>query len=30
GLGSVAWQRAVLDEAHVIKGHRQATAQAAA
>lgn len=29
GLGSVSWHRAVLDEAHVIKGHKQATAQAA-
>ncbi|CAJ1407203.1 unnamed protein product [Effrenium voratum] len=28
GLGSVSWHRAVLDEAHVIKGHKQATAQA--
>lgn len=28
GLGSVKWYRAVLDEAHVIKGHKQATAQA--
>lgn len=28
GLGSVPWYRAVLDEAHVIKGHKQATAQA--
>lgn len=28
GLGSVTWYRAVLDEAHVIKGHKQATAQA--
>lgn len=24
GLGSVKWYRAVLDEAHVIKGHKQA------
>ena len=24
GLGSVTWYRAVLDEAHVIKGHKQA------
>eukprot|EP00927_Polykrikos_kofoidii_P040089 TRINITY_DN34327_c0_g2_i1.p1 TRINITY_DN34327_c0_g2~~TRINITY_DN34327_c0_g2_i1.p1 ORF type:complete len:1077 (+),score=209.48 TRINITY_DN34327_c0_g2_i1:61-3291(+) len=28
GLGAVAWHRAVLDEAHAIKGHRTATAQA--
>eukprot|EP00747_Dinoflagellata_sp_TGD_P094869 gnl/TRDRNA2_/TRDRNA2_166268_c0_seq1.p1 gnl/TRDRNA2_/TRDRNA2_166268_c0~~gnl/TRDRNA2_/TRDRNA2_166268_c0_seq1.p1 ORF type:complete len:672 (-),score=124.39 gnl/TRDRNA2_/TRDRNA2_166268_c0_seq1:87-1823(-) len=28
GLGSVSWHRAVLDEAHVIKSHRTATAQA--
>mgnify|MGYP002803377023 FL=1 len=28
GLGSVQWYRAILDEAHVIKGHKQATAQA--
>mmetsp|Transcript_46753 Transcript_46753/g.111191 ORF Transcript_46753/g.111191 Transcript_46753/m.111191 type:complete len:958 (+) Transcript_46753:80-2953(+) len=28
GLGSVSWHRAVLDEAHVIKNHRSATAQA--
>ena len=24
GLGSVKWYRAVLDEAHVIEGHKQA------
>ena len=23
GLGSVQWYRAILDEAHVIKGHKQ-------
>lgn len=28
GLGAVKWHRAVLDEAHVIKGHRSAVASA--
>lgn len=28
GIGAVKWHRAVLDEAHVIKGHKTATARA--